>query len=452
MYVTGATEGDATSIPADVIFNDEVDLTDQAMLSLFNSRLQNSNWKISQRFSTPSFNGFGINLGYESSDQREYMVKCDSCGHWQVPEFNHSFITIPGLPDHLERLDEIDAKTAESLDITGSYVCCEKCRAALDLGRSDNREWVAKKPDVRHSRGYKVRPFSCDRITVPYILTQLLDYKKRDYLRGFYNTVLGEPYNGGDVRLEIDTIEKCYSDRSIPREPDRDTPVSVGIDLGTTCHIMISTDDPNKQVEFLRFEVVPSEKEQLVDRVAQICDDFNVVTGAVDRHPYTPTAEEIYRRSNGLIIPAQYQSIQDEIRPNTEEDEDLGPILVWAGVNRTAVLDKLVNLIRRRRALISGYGHYKSVITSHLRDMVRDEQPEKPAIWRKLSGQDHFFHAMALSVLGYKLRDVKNGLNLEDQRTELFILGATISNQNKALHLPLGNARSRLITSAVLNG
>jgi hypothetical protein len=42
LHVVQCSESDATSTPADIVMNDEVDLSDQAVLALFNSRLQNS--------------------------------------------------------------------------------------------------------------------------------------------------------------------------------------------------------------------------------------------------------------------------------------------------------------------------------------------------------------------------------------------------------------------------
>ena len=155
MYVTGSKESDATSISADVVFNDEVDLMDQQMMALFNSRLQNSDWKINQRFSTPTFHSFGVDAGYQRSDQHEYMCKCDACNHWNIPVFSERFIDLPGLPTDmpLMEIDEamIDAGT---VNINDSQVVCEKCRAPLDLSRVENREWVARFASRTHHRGY----------------------------------------------------------------------------------------------------------------------------------------------------------------------------------------------------------------------------------------------------------------------------------------------------------
>src|SRR5262249_33476401 len=142
LYVTACTEGDATSTAADVVFNDEVDLSDEKMLALFASRLQNSDWKINQRFSTPSFPSFGIDAGYSTSDQHLYLHKCSACNHWNWPEFHLRFCHIPGLPDHIEDIFEIDDDALNHIDLLNSYVVCEKCSAALT--DEDERAWVPK--------------------------------------------------------------------------------------------------------------------------------------------------------------------------------------------------------------------------------------------------------------------------------------------------------------------
>ena len=94
LYITGCTEGDATSTSADALFHDELDLSPPDMIALYQSRLQNSNWKITQRFSTPSFVGFGIDKAYTNSDQREYVCKCLSCGHYNIPTFERRFLQL----------------------------------------------------------------------------------------------------------------------------------------------------------------------------------------------------------------------------------------------------------------------------------------------------------------------------------------------------------------------
>ena len=84
-YFTGNKESDATSIPADFIFHDELDLSDQSKIALFLSRLNNSTFKVRQKFSTPSYPGYGIDAEYELGDKHEYLLRCECCRHYPGP-------------------------------------------------------------------------------------------------------------------------------------------------------------------------------------------------------------------------------------------------------------------------------------------------------------------------------------------------------------------------------
>lgn len=429
MYVTGATEGDATSISADVVFNDEVDLTDQQMLALFNSRLQNSDWKINQRFSTPTFNNFGVDQGYQVSDSREYLCKCDACGHWNLPIFTRAFVDIPGLPDDLEYLHEIDESLIDTgrLDLVNAQVVCERCRAPLDLGREENREWVAQFPSRTLARGYRVRPFSTDRLGPDYILAQLLKYKARDYIRGWYNTVLGEAFTGGNARLSDADINLCFTARSIRPDVDRSLPTWIGIDMGQTCHMVVGQGDSIETLHIVEFRTVPVE--ELLSVVEELLATYNVIGGAVDRHPYTPTADALWMLSQGRILPVEYRG-QKEF--NLIKDELDIETVRYAQANRTALLDEVARLVRQHRLRFSGYGQQKTTITEHLKDMVRDENPEKPATWVKLTGNDHYFHALAFLIGGLKLKEYEQG-KTSDPRSTLYVDVANISGLDTGL-------------------
>lgn len=430
MYVTGATEGDATSISADVVFNDEVDLTDQQMLALFNSRLQNSDWKINQRFSTPTFNNFGVDQGYQVSDSREYLCKCDACGHWNLPLFSRAFVDIPGLPDDLEHLAEIDESLIDTgrLDLVNAQVVCERCRAPLDLGREENREWVAQYPSRTHARGYRVRPFSTDRLGPDYIIAQLLKYKARDYMRGWYNTVLGEAFTGGNARLTDADINMCFTARSMRPLVEKDIPTWIGIDMGQTCHMVVGQGESIEALHIVEFRTVPVD--DLLSVVEELLATYNVIGGAVDRHPYTPTADALWSLTQGRVLPVEYRG-QKEL--NLVRDELAPEIVKHAQVNRTALLDEVARLVRQHRIHFSGYGQQKSTITEHLKDMVRDENPEKPASWVKLTGNDHYFHALAFLIAGLKLKEYEQG-KLADPRSTLFVDVANISGLDSSLY------------------
>lgn len=429
MYVTGMTEGDATSISADVVFNDEIDLSDQQMLALFNSRLQNSDFKINQRFSTPTFNNFGVDQGYIGSDQNEFLCKCDACGHWNLPLFARNFIDLPGLPDDLEHLHEIDEALIDSgrLDLLNAQVICERCRAPLNLGRESNREWVPTYPSRTHARGYRVRPFSTDRLGPDYIIAQLLKYKARDYMRGWYNTVLGEAFTGGNARLSDADINMCFTPQMTRPDVDRSKAMWIGIDVGQVCHLVLGQGDSIEAMHIIEFRTIPVE--EIISVVSELLGTYNVIGGAVDRHPYTPTADALWAVSQGRIMPIEYRGQKDL---NLIKDELDPEILLYAQANRTALIDEVARLVRQHRFAFSGYGQQKSIITEHLKDMVRDENPEKPATWVKLNGNDHYFHALAFLVGGVKLKEYQEG-KFSDPRTTVNVGLTNIAGLNDSL-------------------
>lgn len=416
LHVVNAVEGMATSTPADAVFNDEVDLSDQQMLALFASRMQNSDHKIGQRFSTPTFTGFGIEMGYSASDQQEFMCKCHACNHWNIPEFSRKHVLIPRLPDSIEDLSEIDDEMVDRIDLEGAQVVCEQCHAPLDLANPEIREWVPKHPDRKHARGYRVRPFCTDRISVPYIVQQLLAYKRRDYIRGWHNTVLGESYTDGNVRLTEADIKACMVGAGIP-EIGSSSNVWVGLDMGQVCHMTLGVGDTEDSVQPFMFKAVPVDK--LFEEIETVLTRYNVVGGACDRHPYTPTADELYRMSQGRILPVEYRGQKDL---NPVKDIDGETIKHWQA-NRTQFLDRVAKRVRRRTFQMSGYGNQSGALITHLRDMVRDEKPEEPANWVKLNGNDHYFHSLGFLLSAVRIRMVLDGMGDHEERVSIGVMG-----------------------------
>jgi hypothetical protein len=427
VYVTGASEGAATSISADAVFNDELDLSDQKMIALFNSRLQNSDWKISQRFSTPTFTNYAIDKGFQSSNQFEYLCRCAACRHWQAPTFKPHFIHLPGLSADLNDLSEIDTQMLENgLDLQGAYVKCERCGTALPLGDTDYREWVPRYPTRDHHHGYRVSPFSTDRLTIGYIVQQLLRYKERDFMRGWYNTVLGEAYTDGSSRLSDADINACFTASASIPEIDPHKPTWIGIDMGQTCHAVVAQGDTIDSLHCVRFVNFPVS--HLQEWVGEMLATYNVIGGSCDRHPYTPTADELRAISEGRIIPCEYRGqkpmnfIKDVV---TDEVSHIQ-------VNRTRAADQVARVIRNKRIRFSGYGLERSTITEHLKDMVRDENPEVEARWVKLTGNDHYFHAVIFLLIGVEMKATQESL-FSDIRTTVGLMAVDVIGSNNTL-------------------
>lgn len=410
-YVTGMTEGDATSIPADFLSHDELDLSDQAMVGLYQSRLQNSRWKLTHKFSTPTHPKFGIDAAYQTGDQKEYMMRCQCCNHWQIPLFSLRHLHLPGYegPDDLLNMS---VDTNERIDLERAFVKCERCHQPLDLLNPDLREWVARHPGRRTS-SWRVRPFATESLNLSYLLDQqqkamLVDASGA--ISKFANTALGEPHTDGSNQLIDSVVRRVLGS---PKRPEIGAlvPMAIGIDVGRVCHI---TAGPivGDQVQPVLFEIVPAEGENgIVARVKELCERFNIVCGAMDRYPYTPTANEVFAASGGKIIPTAYHAgrmvdlVMDEFG-----------VINYAKVNRTQVIDHVVRRVQREALKIEGYGDLAEVIIQHMCGMVRIEIDEQQPRWEKLpNGADHFLHSQALLCVSPRIMDV---CRLQDQQPE----------------------------------
>ena len=432
-FFTGGKESDATSIDADALFQDEVDLADQEMLALYQSRLQGSNYKITQSFSTPTFEGFGIHKGFHNSDQHEYLLRCEGCNHYNIPEFTPKFMVIPGLSGDLNDLSEIDAELAEKLDLGAAYVRCESCGGRLNTADPALRSWVPRFPG-RRSRGYRVSPFCVHRIANPaYIVDQLLKYKARDALRRWYNTVLGQAHNDASARLtEMDILAIMRGEGAVSVSSE---PVIIGIDAGLTCHITLAHVGQGRPIVFDWRQV---SADNLLDEVKTILETFNVIGGCMDRNPYTPLANEIRDYSGGRILPVEYASTAGAPAVQIINDE-LDQLSHIRG-NRTTMLDAVAGAVRKRQIDFYGYGRNQRVILDHLQDMVRieNETNEKtkediPARWAKLNGNDHYFHSLAYLLFTLRVNSAID-YRQEDPRTE---------TTTQSVIIPMGNG-SRL--------
>jgi hypothetical protein len=391
LYLVPASETAATSIPADFVFNDEIDLSDQKMISLFNSRMQASKFKISQKFSTPTFPSYGIDLNWQISDQRLYMARCECCGHQNHPEFNKKFIHLPGMPD-VRQLTDITVEYQDQLDFANCYVMCERCHEPLDLDNPELRQWIATYPNRTQTRGYRITPFVNSNLSIPYIFKTMWDYQKNEFMRGFYNTVLGLPYSDGNMQIPLQDIQECLTNDSMVPDLSKFSCLWIGVDMGQTCHITIGEGEQKDNINIVAIYSI--HVDNIVSHLAELCDKYNVRFGCVDRHPYEPTSRDIFKATNGKIIPLEYRGLKEFNIVLDAENE----LPIHAQANHTTFLDNFSTRIRKHQMKISGYGDKKQIFIEHLRDMIREETPDKPAHWVKLHGNDHFFHSSAFMV------------------------------------------------------
>ena len=136
----------------------------------------------------------------------------------------------------------------------------------------------------------------------------------------------------------------------------------------------------------------------------------------MDQFPEQLLAKEIYEETSGAMIPCAYRG-SVEINDKTEVTKNIQ-------VDRTEAIDSVAKLCRNNNIEFFNYGQHKELIKNHLKDMVRDTVPEKPAVWRKLTGQDHFFHAIGYLTTGVKyFNNDFTGYKEQEVRSIIHVVG-----------------------------
>lgn len=450
LYIAPAIEGTATSIDADAVFVDEIDLSDQTMIALLNSRMQNSDLKIKQQFSTPTFPAYGVHRTYELTDKRLFLRKCGSCNHYNHPNFSRRFIHVGGLSNMVEHLTDIESVHIPQIDFNDCYVKCEKCQSPLDMTNYDLTEWVATHPSITEYRGYKVTPFSTERLPPSYLIKSMIEFKGKEFVRGFYNTALGEPYSDGTMQISHELIASAFKD-TVPTETSvGENPCWIGIDMGLICNIVVGMGTNKDNIQPIVFRTCTVQK--LESEVKKLMSKYNIIGGVIDRQPYTPTSESIMRISEGKIVPAQYA------QSTMVKTDGFGDIN-YVALDRTGSLDFVHTRMKKEDIKFYGYGTYKDTIGIHLRDMVREEQDEKGAVWTKLTNKDHFFHALGYLLSAPELKELVSIKMKDEKRQMMIISSANIGQDAEADPLDdligfgggIGKSVDKRVTSRVLN-
>jgi hypothetical protein len=173
------TAKQAMMIPSGLNIHDEVDASDPAIITQYETRLQaqeDGGWR--WYFSHPSLAGHGVDVYWEQSDKKEWFITCNNCKHEQTLSW----------PD--------------SIDQSRQTYVCRGCKQDLSDEERINGKW---KPTAKGVfSGYHVTQLMLWNKSAKDIITSFNDPQKdKQY---FYNYVLGLPYVSSDDRIEPSVV------------------------------------------------------------------------------------------------------------------------------------------------------------------------------------------------------------------------------------------------------
>lgn len=247
LYIVGTFGANsAISVPAEMIISDETDFSNATVLGKLNSRIRHAKHVDEHgqrgyryRFSTPTVEGFGIDLDFQAGDQRYYLCKCRHCEKWQCPDYEKDFI-LPGWDRDIKEFSR-DNLDDERIDVQGAHIICNSCGKDLwdSLCDPSRRQWVAKKPDV-FNHSYQVYPWDVPKYnTPPNIIGQYEGYPLK---ADFYNFVIGLPFSDKENTFSTDDKHRkayCTLELWVYGQYLVNCHTVGGMDIGKMCHLTV---------------------------------------------------------------------------------------------------------------------------------------------------------------------------------------------------------------------
>lgn len=222
VYFRGAfSESDAIGIQADLVIGDEYDRSNQQVLKTYRSRLDSSDWRLYWMFSNPSIPGFGVDEGFQASDQMHWFVTCNHCGHEWYMDYEKS--------SDLNHYVFIISRERGGED---GFYACGKCGKEISNEARKSGRWVAKYPS-RKLRGYWF-----NQVFMPWIKASKIIADDTDDQAYFHNFTLGKAYVNADSKITREMILRNY-ERGDGKPGQR----FLGIDTGKDMHWMLGDEE-----------------------------------------------------------------------------------------------------------------------------------------------------------------------------------------------------------------
>jgi hypothetical protein len=201
------TQKAAMMVSSDINYYDEVDASDQKVIEQYSTRLQHSKLKWERWFSHPSVPETGVDIQWQRSDRRHWLIKCSHCNERQFLELS-------------------------SIDNEKEIFKCKKCGGEIYDNNRRNGEWIAEvsgKPIV----GFWIPLLICPWVSA----RDICNYKRTKSEEYFYNKVLGLPYAGSGTKLTKEALYRNLTPNFL--YPDRNERIVVGVDTGLQLHYVM---------------------------------------------------------------------------------------------------------------------------------------------------------------------------------------------------------------------
>jgi hypothetical protein len=416
IYYRGAFHrGEAISTTADLVISDEHDVSDQSVLTIYQSRLQASEWGWFWRFSNPTLPGFGVDELFQDSDQMHWIIACPHCGWKMYLDF--------------ERDDNLEY---HYVDRTRRIYACGKCAGELSDDDRQSGEWVPAFPG-RKRRGYWLNQLMVPWVSAAKILQQEADMP----IDVFYNFVLGKPYQASEFVINGDAVLRANK----PGLADK-TNVFLGCDSGKIKHWVLGTPEGI-------FAYGRSTEWGEIEELINMYD----ATTVIDALPDFTIPEYLARKYPGKVYVHYYRHDSKSFNVTEKKEGEQFGVLES---DRTKLFDNMAALISSQKMRFFQTKDaltIKNGLIYHFENMYRIVEPDTKGIlkarWETKTGKpDHFAHAAAYYVVALSqgiLKGETGGVSVTPHRKQ-----ATVPHVDTATNtVPVAEALGQSLDTLV---
>lgn len=425
LYIAGSYgQSSAISIPAQVLFWDEVDFCDQQNLTTYRSRMghvkEDDLWFI-RGFSTPTVFDYGINAYYKKGSQGFYGVYCHQCRDFVEVQFMRDLV-VPGFEQEMKEWGK-ECLDDPSIDIDKSFFRCNCCQNPIPWKNfldPQKRKWLHNFPE-RRIRSRQISPFDVPQINPPSrTLRHVDDY---EVTADWVNFKVGVPHEDASSSFLVESVawnqgyglEPPLTHRELHdvvmqkglennleafmewlvEQPQIASGCSMGMDVGKLSWITVLGLNGNNR-QLIHAERVQSQSGKLNYRFLYIFHTYGCLMGVPDAGPDFTLSQGLVRAMPGHIWACYYAQAKEGQLKRLVLNEQEGIVTAL----RTRSFDQFVAAFNGGRFQIAKLRE-EQAIKSHLKavkrvSVMKDEGEKgnvEKAKWVS-TDDDHFAHSL----------------------------------------------------------
>ena len=374
----------ATSIQFDRLVPDETDQMDSEIFVKLVKRMANAcvdgiKGKYEIRWiANPSDNDRGIDLFWQSSDQREWFRQCQSCGEWTCAELQFKDNPEKCVGFYPDLLPDGRKK---------GYIRCIKCEKPVDIAPG---KWIPQKPERAKLLGYHWSHLTSHYQNPAKILE---DYRNppQGNLGDIIRLDLGYPYSSTADKLQRSMVLACCGREGMPE--NHSGPCAIGVDNDDNKHVVVGIRTGNDRYEALKFlRTTTIDFNEVYDLVRR----YNIKFGVVDIRPNKDSAVQFQKACASVGCKIFLCEYTDSPLQDANFNDNTGIVKVY----RTGIFDTTHRIISNQQIVLPRQSSTVDEFARQCCNCVKskDERRKDTVIYRYVkTGDQHDHYRNALN-------------------------------------------------------